>query len=545
MPSATSVTTHPVNPGGTTQVQVPTLIGVDPEDGAYTGVSETNTVIINTLPTTGILYYQGVPVKAGDMIKNYKPTQLTVDLDEGKVIVNFSFSEVDAAGQPSFVLSQVSMAFILPAPRISGRVFLDANGLTDNTVNGTAPNNDPQLWVSIIDMNALRNGFYAVTKVAADGTYSLPAKPNVVNNIYLMDRWDGGTFPGYYSVNNVKTTGENIGTGPGSDGNPNGAFIISIGKTGTLSDVNFGVDHWPTSNNVTTAVQSNPGSITQVQVPTLTGYDPEDGTYDGISGTNTIKIFSLLSPNYCTFYYDGIPVIERQVIANYNPAKLTVDPQDGSGFAQFRYGHVDAAGVDPTGVESSYTALLTMPFSAAALPVEMAYWEGKWVEGKGNQLSWGTAWEQNNDHFEIQASRDAKAFETIGRVIGKGTTNPQTYEFVDIQPLANITYYRLKQVDVAGSFQFSRIIALRQDMYSSEMLTLSPNPGLDSVVITDKSGIRTVRIYSVTGALVKQQRFEQPVNQWTWKGGNQPAGIYLLQVQRQDGSIQSKRWVKQ
>ncbi|MVM35178.1 hypothetical protein GO755_34460 [Spirosoma sp. HMF4905] len=369
LPYAYRTKTSSINPGGTVQVKIPILTGTDTEDGFYNGVSGTNTIIINSLPTpaTGILYYQGVPVKAGDLIHNYNPAQLTVDPADGLVTVNFTFSVVDAAGQASFREvgenvtindgpAQLILDFVFPPPTISGRVFHDANGLTDNTVNGTPLNDDPPLHVVILNPNPGSLTYYSFTQVAKDGTYKITVDPNTTYRLWLYE----GPIPSFalYGLSTIHPTGEHIGAGPGSDGTPDAGIQVTVGQTGDVSEVNFGVDYWPVTNSVTATVQPNPLGTARVQVPTLTGSDPEDGVYDGISGTNTILISKLFGTDFCTFYYDNIPVTEGQTIPNYNPAKLTVDPKDGNVIARFLYGHVDAAGL-----QSNTFAQMTMPFS--------------------------------------------------------------------------------------------------------------------------------------------------------------------------------------
>ncbi|RZK78226.1 MAG: hypothetical protein EOO92_11530, partial [Pedobacter sp.] len=111
----------------------------------------------------------------------------------------------------------------------------------------------------------------------------------------------------------------------------------------------------PVSNPVTAVSQSNPGGTVKVAVPTLTGTDTEDGTYNGTSLTNTIRIITL--PTGGTLYYDNVAVTANQTIANYDPAKLTLDPNNGVLSVNFTYSHVDT----DNGV--STPATVSIPFS--------------------------------------------------------------------------------------------------------------------------------------------------------------------------------------
>lgn len=91
------------------------------------------------------------------------------------------------------------------------------------------------------------------------------------------------------------------------------------------------------------------------------------------------------------------------------------------------------------------------------LPVEMLYFNARLKDGDAI-LEWATASELNNDRFDVERSSDGIIFETIGEVQGNGTTDLQVvYNFVDIAPRQGLNYYRLKQVDFDGAFEYSEI----------------------------------------------------------------------------------------
>ncbi|MEM9850332.1 MAG: T9SS type A sorting domain-containing protein, partial [Bacteroidota bacterium] len=96
-------------------------------------------------------------------------------------------------------------------------------------------------------------------------------------------------------------------------------------------------------------------------------------------------------------------------------------------------------------------------------------------------LTWSTANELNNSHFDLERSEDAKAFKPIARIQGQRTTLEQTdYTYEDHEAIPNVLYYyRLKQVDTDGSFEYSEIRTARLEEAMNEM-TIAPNPiGLD------------------------------------------------------------------
>src|SRR5690606_3510539 len=91
-------------------------------------------------------------------------------------------------------------------------------------------------------------------------------------------------------------------------------------------------------------------------------------------------------------------------------------------------------------------------FSAGIVPVTLVSFAGLSASNQ-NKLSWVTASEQNSSYFQIERSTDARGFEPIGKITAAGnSTTTQHYNFTDNNISGGKFYYRLKQVDVDGSF---------------------------------------------------------------------------------------------
>ncbi len=94
----------------------------------------------------------------------------------------------------------------------------------------------------------------------------------------------------------------------------------------------------------------------------------------------------------------------------------------------------------------------------APLPVELLYFSAKLKE-KTVLLNWSTASEINNAYFEVQRSRNNEVFETIDIVNGAGnSTSVNSYTAADESPYEGVSYYRLRQVDYDGKFDFSQVV---------------------------------------------------------------------------------------
>ncbi|ADV45591.1 conserved repeat domain protein [Nitratifractor salsuginis DSM 16511] len=337
-----------LNPGGSTQVAVPALDYSDQEDGTP------STITITTLPdpATGVLYYDGTPVTAGQTINNFDPSKLTVDPTDGDQTVVFKYTVTDAAGVTS---DEATVTLPFTGLGLSGHVFDDGNG--NGNIDGT-PISKPdgiQLYANLVDANGT---VLAVQPVAADGTYAFGGTDGVTANttygvvLSTTQGTVGQSAPAAaLPANWNNADGEQPNnSGNGTDGTPDGVMSVAVGTSDSVND-DFGINKKPVANDTSRPAQLNPGQDTQVQVPELNVTDREDGK------PKTITIRDL--PSNATLYYNGQPVTAGQVITNYDPSKLTVDPIDGDQTVVFHYTTTDAVGVesDPATVTLSFNGL--------------------------------------------------------------------------------------------------------------------------------------------------------------------------------------------
>lgn len=85
-------------------------------------------------------------------------------------------------------------------------------------------------------------------------------------------------------------------------------------------------------------------------------------------------------------------------------------------------------------------------------------------------ISWVTASEQNNSHFEVERSTDMKVFKTVAMVLdgfsATGTNNGKSYKFKEASgdvKKGKTVYYRLKQVDNDNQVHYSTIMAVQMN----------------------------------------------------------------------------------
>lgn len=173
------------------------------------------------------------------------------------------------------------------------------------------------------------------------------------------------------------------------------------------------------------------------------------------------------------------------------------------------------------------------------LPVE---WGGFWLEVVQQQviLQWQTLTEIHADHFTIERSKDGISFDVIGEVPATGySTVPRDYRFRDADPPTGKLYYRLRQVDLDGTFEYSTILSteiLREQHFQlirshqNELRIAGPlnwDWGKTRLLIFDQSGKKCMEVSGTAYVSLDQL----------------PSAAYIL-VLRNGGSIETFRFVK-
>lgn len=173
-----------------------------------------------------------------------------------------------------------------------------------------------------------------------------------------------------------------------------------------------------------------------------------------------------------------------------------------------------------------------------ALPVTLSSFGATKVENYA-ALKWSTTGETNSDFFEIQKSSNGLSWQVLGNVNASRASNSfKSYSFDDYTPFHGENFYRLKMVDLDGSFAYSRIRSLSFD--SRNAFTLYPNPTADRIYPNagDLSKIESVTIINSLGQLV----FE---SQSLTKDGisirHLASGIYTIQIKKMGEAIQNHK----
>lgn len=180
---------------------------------------------------------------------------------------------------------------------------------------------------------------------------------------------------------------------------------------------------------------------------------------------------------------------------------------------------------------------------ATPLPIELLYFKANWEDDSYRSvvLTWETSSEQENSHFEIERSIDGINFQYVKSVDGNGTTNMNiSYSTLDEDPyVEGVSYYRLKQVDVNGDYEYSNIEVLNTPD-GLNMVSLFPNPSVNDVTILLTSSFDSkIEISVKNNAGQEVRRWKKQIT----KGftslqveiANLSGGNYILEIKTPDG----------
>ncbi len=162
------------------------------------------------------------------------------------------------------------------------------------------------------------------------------------------------------------------------------------------------------------------------------------------------------------------------------------------------------------------------------LPVKLIRFD---THKKGDiiQLEWSTASESNCKSFDIQRSTDGINWIKIGIVPSQsinGNSNTRLdYTFTDHSPAEDINYYRLKQTDFDGQYEYSHI--RKEEFRNSTSLKWYPNPTSGKISIEGIPKETRFRVYSVSGMLMHESQLSEGMQAIDLN--KLPSGAYYIQ----------------
>lgn len=412
-----------------------------------------------------------------------------------------------------------------------------------NTVNGTASKNFARLDTSGIVDGAFNIGIgfnNEVTSIASNGSrifaagfFSAYKGVSVPNFVCLNMSGDidttwfkptgflsvesivpapggkvyiGGSFTSYngMAINRVArlntdgTLDTSFNTGTGVTGGnvqtmciqPDGKLIIAGSFSAVNGTPNIRIARLNTNGSVDPIFNAGTGANSNIRALALqqnTGKIYIGGDFTTINGVSRPRIARLLS--------DGILDTAFSVGSGTNGTVYSILVQhDGNVLISGNFSQYNGVTVGKM--------VRLIGDSSTALPVSLLNLNAVKINEHEVLLSWQTASETNNSHFEIERSADNKTFEYLANVKGAGNSATLThYSYKDNAGAdfsEEVLYYRLKQVDYNGKYAFSNVVTIGSFKTKRPSMNVFPNPAGDNITVKGVSGNGAI-LYDITG----------------------------------------------
>ena len=165
----------------------------------------------------------------------------------------------------------------------------------------------------------------------------------------------------------------------------------------------------------------------------------------------------------------------------------------------------------------------TLASSTAAnpLPITLIDFNAR-LHNKIVYLEWETSSEINNDYFTLEKSVDGLNWTEFASIKGAGnSTSFKKYESKDYHPYTGVSYYRLKQTDFNGEFDYSKIVSIRN---IDHQISIYPNPIKDWIYIENLNFEAEIKVYDINGKLIYTGNTAKiDVSEWA-------RGVYQLKL---------------
>jgi subtilase family serine protease len=202
--------------------------------------------------------------------------------------------------------------------------------------------------------------------------------------------------------------------------------------------------------------------------------------------------------------------------------------QDSAGrFSRFHNGY------------NGFSPFIVTSGTGVALPVELLAFDAV-LQGDKTLLKWKTSDEVNSSHFQIQHSLNGRQFNDVGRISTNNTVGIFNYQFIHNEPKIGTNYYRLKMVDIDGSFTYS---AVREVVMNGLIaLQVYPSPAKQMITVRGLQANGTVQLISLDGKVLRQLNTTDSM--MIMNLDDLPSGVYVI-IYRNNGLYQQVKFIRE
>ena len=241
--------------------------------------------------------------------------------------------------------------------------------------------------------------------------------------------------------------------------------------------------------NMTITPQNQPGSPVKIRLYfSKAEYDALDS--DPLSGVNAITDLKILkNQDACGSAIASTTILIAPAFAEAHGANGYMLQGDINSFSSFYFA------------------------TSIILPLNLLTFNGT-LQNNATLLEWETVNEVNTSQFIIERSINGQNFNQIGTVAAAGNSSSNIkYSYVDYDAThqsSSILYYRLKMVDIDGTYTYSGVVAISLPLITGKV-TVFPNPASREMKVTITSpadGKIRWKLIDNTGRVVIQNSTE-------------------------------------
>lgn len=417
---------------------------------------------------------------------------------------------------------------------------------------------------------SITGGSFKTVEIEGGGTKSLAGNMTITTTLRFGSSYVSGNLKGIVATapsNSAVILDQNSTVAATIEGEDNVGFVQGVVSTRVLAQRGTEQTFGNIGISLTFSGANDPSFVT---VRRVTGSYFSAGT-NSASGVSIKRYFNVIPDVLSTdtnpliarvvFHYldiERMNISQNNITISESPNVLTLfRSATSNSFTNLGYTSRDATANTVTTDGVTDFNILTLGDETAPLPVSLVAFEAKQL-GTNSLLTWATAMERNNVGFNVEVSTDGIKFRTLGFVASNSLNSDRrlNYSFTDTEAnKSGVRYYRLRQVDVDGTQDFSPVRVLDFSNATAGLATALaayPNPynASDAVklsVQTTSTGTARLRVCDLMGRTVTNQTFTT-VNGVTEVAIDQAAslnaGSYLAQVTLPSGEVKTVRLQK-
>ncbi len=399
-----------------------------------------------------------------------------------------------------------------------------------------------------------RNGFIAVLPASEGGL--LPSHGEFGADLLVVSRkillWNSDQASAFFG-----RVAQRSAVGGHSMGGGSSFLAASVADAGIKALFNFA------------AAETNPSAINAaslVSIPSLIFSGSRDcivppatqfSMYQNIPPSNCKYYVNITDALHCQFANNNFTCATGQVFTgcNSSPISLTSLYNSVSGLLiPFLNLHLKEQCVEGERFRVLFTNFSATSKSSecppspgcGVVPVKLNYFTGVFRDGK-NSLEWQTQDEINFSHFEVYKGSNSDDLSPLhlGRVEAAGGSSALRYNFVDHDPLAPQTFYRLKMTDRDGGLSWSPVLRLLSKEMNENEILIYPNPvrsyfsiyndGLNKWVAAD--------VFDHSGRKIQVSKRES-AGEFKIDVSSLSTGAYYLRLRGLDGKNRLSKFLK-